>query len=212
MAKVTGPLFSLRARASIGKTLTYSSWRGIQYVRTDVIPANPNTSDQRDRRAVFSYLNGVWLRSGTNLRQPWTLQASGQPYTDRNHFVGVNAKEEFNQGNLDGFIFSPGNGAPPPVSCAAVDGGANVNFTVVPGDPPLGWSLINVWAAILLDADPTADPATPIVANSDASDPYTPSIPAANGTYHFAAWNQMTDPAGVTRYSISTPPGTVVMA
>ena len=53
MAKLYGPLFSLDARGKLGKALVYSIWKGLNYVRKYVIPANPNTAAQ---------LKVEWLR------------------------------------------------------------------------------------------------------------------------------------------------------
>lgn len=46
MAKLKGPLFSLRAAGAIGKALVYFSWKGLNVARTWVIPSNPNTAAQ----------------------------------------------------------------------------------------------------------------------------------------------------------------------
>ena len=46
MAKATGPLFSLEASGTVGKTITYSRWKGRPYVRVRVIPLNPYQVDQ----------------------------------------------------------------------------------------------------------------------------------------------------------------------
>jgi hypothetical protein len=46
MAKTTGPLFSLEAHGTVGKTVTYSNWKGRPYVRRRVIPLNPFETDQ----------------------------------------------------------------------------------------------------------------------------------------------------------------------
>lgn len=46
MAKTRGPLFSLRATGALGKALVYFSWKGLNVVRTWVIPSNPRTTAQ----------------------------------------------------------------------------------------------------------------------------------------------------------------------
>jgi hypothetical protein len=46
MAKTTGPLFSLTASGSVGKTITYSQWKGRPYVRRLVKPLNPMLAAQ----------------------------------------------------------------------------------------------------------------------------------------------------------------------
>lgn len=50
MAKVEGPLMSLGARGSIGKTVTFFPWKGVNAVRKWLIPANPQTANQGDIR------------------------------------------------------------------------------------------------------------------------------------------------------------------
>lgn len=56
MARVTGPLMSMEASGTIGKTLTFASWVGRQYVRRWTRPANPQTQDQMDQRNAFSVI------------------------------------------------------------------------------------------------------------------------------------------------------------
>lgn len=53
MAKVTSPLMSLDASGSIAGALTFSKWKGRNYVRQLVIPANPRTSGQQENRAAL---------------------------------------------------------------------------------------------------------------------------------------------------------------
>ena len=56
MAKVTGPLFSIGARGKLGKAIVYSAWKGINVVREYLIPANPQSGDQGDRRVMLGGL------------------------------------------------------------------------------------------------------------------------------------------------------------
>ena len=56
MARVTGPLMSMEASGTIGKTLTFANWVGRQYVRRWTRPANPQTADQMDQRNAFSVI------------------------------------------------------------------------------------------------------------------------------------------------------------
>jgi hypothetical protein len=50
MAKVTGPLMSLDASGTVGKTAVFSKWKGRNYVRLRVIPMNKQSTDQQDAR------------------------------------------------------------------------------------------------------------------------------------------------------------------
>jgi hypothetical protein len=53
MAKVTSPLMSLDASGSIAGALTFSKWKGRNYVRQLVIPANPRTTGQQTSREAL---------------------------------------------------------------------------------------------------------------------------------------------------------------
>jgi len=53
MAKVTGPLMSMDASGKLGDAIVFSKWKGINYVRQYVIPANPEDPDQGDQRIVL---------------------------------------------------------------------------------------------------------------------------------------------------------------
>lgn len=56
MARVTGPLMSMEASGTIGKTLTFANWVGRQYVRRWTRPSNPQTQHQMDQRNAFSII------------------------------------------------------------------------------------------------------------------------------------------------------------
>jgi len=52
MAKVTGPLMSFSASGKLASSIVFAAWKGVSYVRQYVIPANPQSSDQGDRRIM----------------------------------------------------------------------------------------------------------------------------------------------------------------
>ena len=56
MARVTGPLMSMEASGTIGKSLTFANWVGRQYVRRWTRPSNPQTADQMVQRNAFSVI------------------------------------------------------------------------------------------------------------------------------------------------------------
>lgn len=55
-AKVTGPLFSMGARGSLGKAIVFSFWKGTNVVREYLKPANPKSESQGDRRLMLGGL------------------------------------------------------------------------------------------------------------------------------------------------------------
>jgi hypothetical protein len=53
MAKVEGPLFSMSASGKIGDAMVFFGWKGLNVVRSYVIPSNPQSSDQGDQRVIL---------------------------------------------------------------------------------------------------------------------------------------------------------------
>jgi hypothetical protein len=207
MPRLTGPLFSLTARKTLGKAITYSSWRGVQYARQRVVPTNPNTTAQQDSRGLFSTLNALWLRLGPLARAPWEASASGQPFTDRNRFLQVNIPLMSGQVDMQDFVGSPGvGGAVPPTSVTDASGGAGqITLTAVQPTLPTGWTQTSIDAVAFIDGDPTT-PLTPLpFEQQDAAAPFTTvaftGLPT--GTYTWSAWNVLLAPDGTTRYSPS---------
>lgn len=60
MAKLTGPFFSLKASGQLGKTLVAFPWKGINALRTYVVPANPQSDAQTDQRDIFTAAVKEW--------------------------------------------------------------------------------------------------------------------------------------------------------
>jgi len=60
MVKVNGPLMSMDASGTLADAVTFSKWRGRNYVRERVIPSNPETGAQVGRRAMFRFLTQNW--------------------------------------------------------------------------------------------------------------------------------------------------------
>lgn len=65
MAKVTGPLLSLDASGTIASTMTFSRWKGINYVRQRVIPTYTNTAEQQAVRDIVSDASIAWKEEST---------------------------------------------------------------------------------------------------------------------------------------------------
>lgn len=64
MAKLTAPLFSFNARGQLAKTLVYSGWKGIDDVRSYVVPANPRSASQQTQRGYFTNMVDMWHTLG----------------------------------------------------------------------------------------------------------------------------------------------------
>lgn len=215
MPRLTGPLFSLTARKTLGKAITYSNWRGIQYARQRVIPTNPQTTSQTNNRNIWTTLNALWLRMGPISKAPWEASAAGQPYTDRNRFLQVNQFNMNGQVDMQDFDGSPGvGGAVPPVSITPSDGGGQLLvLTAVQPSLPTGWTQTGFAGIAFADGDPTTPLAVVSFEASDVAAPFTvASIDVQSaGTYVWSGWNVLLAPDGTTRYSPSMS-GTQVIA
>ena len=69
MPRVTGPLMSLAASATLGGTLTFSQWKGRYYVRLRVDPYNPKSDYQTGIRQTMSlgvlyFTKGAYVAAG----------------------------------------------------------------------------------------------------------------------------------------------------
>ena len=95
MAKVTGPLFSLDARGTIGKAITFAYWKGVNYVRSRVVPNNPNTDAQQAIRALITDATVAWKNGATvgttQINSAYKLAydeaSAGQRYSGFNLFI-----------------------------------------------------------------------------------------------------------------------------
>ncbi len=88
MAIVTGPLFSLTGRQSVGKTLVFYRSRGLNVTRQWVKPKNPQTPAQIARRDLFQDAAAFW-RSHDLDKPAWQLLANQTPskYTSYSAFM-----------------------------------------------------------------------------------------------------------------------------
>lgn len=169
MAKLTGPLLSMGARGSLGKTMVMSKWRGVAYARQHVVPTNPNTLAQQTVRKTFALLREMWKIAPAPVLDVWNAFAQGRPFTGVNKWVGENVRVLNGQTVMDNVIFSPGaKGGPAPVSFLAEAGSAEgeVDVTFVIPTVPNGWTLDSIVAAAFNDQNPSAFFTGPFVAGS----------------------------------------------
>lgn len=155
MPVLTGPLFSLGASGTIGKTLTYAAWRGIKYARQRVVPQNPRTAAQIEVRHAFTTLNGVWQIADPEFWDIWEAVARGKPLTAKNAFMRHNLAIARGQLDLDTVTYSPGQSPiPPVVNPVYTPAAGQITVTGTAGTTPSGWTLVQAVAAAFRQADP----------------------------------------------------------
>jgi len=203
MAKTSGPLLSFDARASVGKTIVYSNWKGIPYARRWVQPANPNTSGQQAVRNVFKWLMSVWSYMPAEVTEAWNAYAAGQPLTGRNAFAKFNVSPLQGMTDLANFLFSPSaRSGPVAASASFTPGNDLVTVAAVAPSLPAGWSIVQMVAAAIRQQDPSTGVLYTVTAGTDATSTYEVVLSglASAQTYVVGAWFKYMRPDGTFAY------------
>lgn len=208
MAKTTAPLLSFGARGQIGKTMVGGVWKGVPYMRQYTIPANPQTADQMSTRNVFSTLQAMWKIMPTLAQAPWTANAVGQKYTDRNKFTKENLPLLRPESDMQLFVGSPGNLGGIALTSINVSTGTTpggVDWTATPPTAPTGWTLASVIAVGFPDQDPGTPFVGPVVAQEDTTSTYGGNLAGfpESETIIVAVFPKWTRPDGRTAYGPS---------
>ncbi len=206
MAKTTAPLLSLGARGTIGKTMTFASWRGVGYVRQRVIPANPRSTAQVLTRDIFTNMGLRWKTAGPLSRAPWDRFATGQKFVGRNSYMGQNLAAMRGEADMDNYIGSPGaKGGLAPVSMVLTTVAAlGLEAVIVAPAAPTGWTVTAAIAACFIDQTPEATVADAIQEIEDVASPFSCDITGLTATtYQVAGWLEWAKPDGSVAYGAS---------
>ena len=81
MAKLRAPLLSFGASGKLANTLVYFSWKGLEVVRSYVVPANPNSAAQQTQRGIFAEAVSSWHTLGLDALDvaAWNRYAATRP-------------------------------------------------------------------------------------------------------------------------------------
>lgn len=90
MAKVVGPLMSIEASGTYGKTLVFSKWKGRPYVRELVTPKNPKLPKQKGVRAMMGFLAKAWAGLLAGEKDDYDAGALSKSILPFNEFVSMN--------------------------------------------------------------------------------------------------------------------------
>jgi len=208
MAKLTAPLLSLDASGTFAGTTTFAKWKGINYARLRVDPANPKTTAQQLVRGAFAQAGLSWRLAPAAFRDPWTAFAKGRQFTGTNAYTGAFTKALRAQTNLNLWPTSPGNkSAQTLVTYSAASGAAageiDVTYTLPP--VPAGWTMDEVTFVTAIQQNPT-EPWTSTIAmvsdtTMDGTTTLTGLTPAA--AYEVSAYIRWTTERGETAYGVS---------
>lgn len=206
MAVLTGPLMSLSASGTIAKTIVYANWKGIQYARTRVIPANPQSTQQTNTRTVFTFLQDYYKFAPTIAREPWIAATLGIPMTPINMVISKNVFAMRLATDLDDMTFSPGaRGGVPPSAIVSTPGSGTLSVAVTAPTAPSGWTLTAAQGVVMKDQDPHLPIASTPVAVEDLTSTYTLLFSGLTGSsvYQIAVWLKWLTPNGDSAYSVA---------
>lgn len=206
MAKVNAPLLSFGARGQIGKAVVFAKWRGVDYARQRVIPANPQTIAQEETRGVFRVQSQLWTLAPEAWKAVWNLFAQGRPFTGRNRFIGDNVRMMRGEEDRDKFVFSPGARGGIPPEAASISGGVQQAVaTLTNPDAPPGWSLVAAIGVAVMDGDPAVSYTGPVGFERETVDPSSVTVTGLTdaGDYAVGVFLEWEKPNGDTAYSVA---------
>lgn len=173
MTKVFAPALSLDASGTIGDAITFSKWKGRNYIRERVIPANPKSGLQVGFRSMFKFLAQNWAALTTVEKATWNALADASVISEFNAYMAANQNRwrRFNSptqdtpateaGTVCDFVGGATLAATGGVSSISIDwttGVINQNWGVLIFKGTTGFStaLSNCIAAVLSDVTITA--------------------------------------------------------
>lgn len=92
MVKLLGPAMSLDASGKLGGVLVFSKWKGRNYARQLVIPANPKSGGQVGMRSMFKFLSREWAGLTAPEKATWLDRSVNMIVSPFNAFMSYNQR------------------------------------------------------------------------------------------------------------------------
>jgi hypothetical protein len=90
MVRLYGPLMSLDASGTVADAVTFAKWKGRNYARQRVIPANPQSPGQTSVRAMMRALSQAWTDLTDGNKATWSDRAKETNISPFNAFCSYN--------------------------------------------------------------------------------------------------------------------------
>lgn len=92
MAIVKGPAMSLDASGQLGGAIVFSKWKGRNYVRSLVTPANPRSGAQTGFRQSMKFLSQAWAALSDAEKATWITRAGDMIVSPFNAYTSYDQK------------------------------------------------------------------------------------------------------------------------
>lgn len=90
MARTKGPMMSIDASGTLAGVVTFSKWKGRNYVRKTVTPANPKSGLQTGMRAWLKFITQDWHLLSAAIQTNWKAVAKLNNITPLNAMIALN--------------------------------------------------------------------------------------------------------------------------
>jgi len=90
MVRLYGPLMSLDASGTIADAVTFSKWKGRNYARQRVIPANPQSVLQVAVRQMMKFLSQNWASMSALEKADWDNLGKATSISPFNAYIAFN--------------------------------------------------------------------------------------------------------------------------
>jgi len=185
MVKVSAPMLSLDASGSIAGAMVFSKWKGRNYVRSLVKPANPKSGGQVGVRAMFKFLAQIWNGLSDANKATWETRADQLVASPFNAFMSYNQKRwrDFDPPSKEDPAAETGT-APSLCTGVATPDVRSITLVITHGTDPADWGL-----AIFRSPTGTFDLAfsncIAVVAVDGSGDAEYVDSPLDPGTYYY---------------------------
>ncbi len=195
MAKVNMPLLGVSASGTIGKAVTFGRWRGVNYARQRVIPANPRTNAQQSQRTLVRFVTNAWQRLPVLSQDAFIAAARNTHMTGYNLFSKRNLISLQGATNASGVVVSPGMGGSIPLTSINASGGTGtIDVSCEAGYVPSGYTLQRVVFVSWRDVNPQTGLIERFWVGEDTASPYSYQFSGLSaGTYHVSAFTVSLD-------------------
>ena len=138
--KITGPLMSQAAAGTIGKAVTFGTWKGRPTVRTHTTPKNPNAAKQKSIRAMMKFLSQQWSSIHPNTQATWSPDAIKRNVSNYHAYMASNLQRWRSFLGISQHIEPTGAFANATTPIAAADDGIRMTtVTLTVGAAMGGW-------------------------------------------------------------------------